>query len=103
MSIGCGYDEFWDSGYEKLGCYLKKAELELERENFLLWLNGHYLMQAYHPKGKGKNAKLDYPKQPIRLKPMTQEEQDEQLACNLAALVKRLDKMADNEVKKETR
>ena len=70
------YDEFWNCSIEKLGAYWQANQLNIERKNQELWLQGVYIRAAIasclDSKGKSK-----YPERPQRITEMTDAEREE--------------------------
>ena len=71
------YDEFWYGSIERLGAYWQANQLNIERKNQELWLQGVYIRAAIasclDSKGKAK-----YPEKPQRITEMTDAEREEE-------------------------
>lgn len=74
ISIGMTPGEYWNGEAQLTKKYRKAYELERERENHKLWLQGLYIYEAlidasplYHDFMKGKPEPLPYSKEPYPL------------------------------------
>lgn len=47
LSIGLSYDEFWNGDYCRLKYYREAFEMQRERENQRIWLEGLYNYRAF--------------------------------------------------------
>ena len=69
------WDEFWFESLDRLSAYHQKNQLDIERRNQELWMQGLYVTEAVasvlDPKHKAK-----YPEKPHRITDMTPEEQE---------------------------
>lgn len=83
MMIGVSYDEFWNGDYTHLKYYVERYNLEIERRNQELWLQGLYfydalttvISNALAKKGSGQKK---YPEKPYRITEKTEEEKKEE-------------------------
>lgn len=109
MAIGMSYAEFWH-GDPYLAVYYREAhELKRDEENQKLWLNGLYsyiaistALSNIHLDGK-KHKVNEYLNEPIRIRPKTEEELEEERKRETERLVMQLDafKMAFDATHKE--
>lgn len=79
MSIGVPYEEFWYGDYTKLKYYVRLHNLNVERQNEQLWLQGMYFYEALSvalSKSFNKHSNAKYPDKPHRLTPLTDEEKE---------------------------
>lgn len=79
MSIGVSYDEFWHGDYTKLKYYVRLHNLNVERQNEQLWLQGMYFYEGFCAalsKAFNKHSNAKYPDKPHRLTPLTEDEQE---------------------------
>lgn len=110
MTIGMTYDEFWNQDPFLAVYCLKSHELKRDEENQKLWLNGLYTFIAVSTALSnihfdGKKHKINhYLKEPIRIRPYTEEElkaiQERNTAVTVAtlnALKDRFDSMKNEE------
>lgn len=78
LSIGMTYDQYWNDDCELVIYYRKAHNLQLERKNQELWLQGFYIYDALccvspvlHAFAKKGTKPLPYPQEPY---PITKEE-----------------------------
>lgn len=78
MMIGVSCETFWHGDYTKLKYYIDAYDLERQKKSEEMWMQGLYVLRAFSSVisnafgGKGK--KVEYPKEPIRVIPYTEEE-----------------------------
>lgn len=46
LSVGMSYEDYWDGDCEMVKYYRRKDELDINRMNFKLWLQGAYIYEA---------------------------------------------------------
>ena len=97
MSYGMTYEEYWDGDNELPKYYRKKHEIERDRKNFELWLQGRYVYIAVLSCSPVLNA-LSKSKEPLPYRerpfPMTEaelreeeeREREKQIQASIAAL-----------------
>lgn len=81
MAMGMSYHEFWHGDYTQWKYWEEMHQRRLNEKNELLWLQGAYYYDAvsvalaniFSSKGK---AQAKYMEEPIRITPMTEEEQE---------------------------
>lgn len=72
MSLGMTWEEYWHGDNTLPRAYLKKFEIERDRENISQWRLGQYMMSAIAASLSDKNK---YPEEPF---PLTEEQAREQ-------------------------
>jgi len=83
MAIGVPCDEFWNGDYTRLKFYEEAHRIKTETMNQELWLQGLYFYEAVSIainnafRKKGEKAS-DYPKEPHRITPLSEEEKEEE-------------------------
>ncbi len=97
MSIGMTWDEYWHGDNTLPRVFLKKFELECDRENMSQWRLGRYMMSAIAASLSEKNK---YPDEPF---PMTEEQAKEQKERAYRRKVEQFKKtlMAEQKVRKD--
>lgn len=68
------WDEFWHSSIDRLGFYWQKKQLEIEKKNQELWMQGLYIKAAVASCLNSKKVK--YPDKPPRITELNEIEQD---------------------------
>ena len=83
MSIGMSYSDYWDGDCLMTKYYRKKYELDRDRKNFELWLEGMYIYEALldvypvlNPLSKNKEP-IPYRSEPIALTAEKNKENEE--------------------------
>ena len=79
MSIGVPYDEFWNGDYTQLKYYEDVYSLKMKQKNYEMWLQGMYFYDAMSvslSRAFDKRSHVEYPKEPYRIMPMTEMEQE---------------------------
>ena len=84
LRIGMTYEQFWHGDLSLVKYYRQAHELKNEEQNQMMWWNGYYTYIAFatalsniHLDGK-KHKVNDYLKEPLRIKPLTEEEKAEE-------------------------
>lgn len=98
LSIGMTEKEFWNSTIKQRGAWYRKYELELERQNFMCWVQGQYITAGAHA---DKQGKINYPKEPFRLTPKTLEEEQADLEKEFKLMSERFAQAARENQKKK--
>lgn len=99
LSIGMTEEEFWNSTILQRDAWYRKYELELERQNFMCWVQGQYITAGAHA---DKQGKINYPKEPFRLTPLTPEEEQAEIEKQFRLMSENFTKLAEaNRKKKE--
>lgn len=80
MTYGMTYDEFWDGEPKRAQAYWKAHRLRIQQENEMAWWQGMYNLKAFSVPLSHMFSKHgdEYFKEPVRLFPLTKEEQEEQ-------------------------
>ena len=81
MSMGMSYHEFWHGDYTQWKFVEEEHQIRKKEENEMLWLQGAYFYNAmsavmnnsFREKGK---PPVSYMEEPVRITPMTEEEQE---------------------------
>jgi len=79
MMIGVSYDEFWYGDYSKLKYFRELHNLEIERKNQELWMQGLYFYEAIccaleNAFAKSGTPRKKYPEKPHRITPLSEDE-----------------------------
>lgn len=81
MTYGMTPEEFWHGPPELARAYREKAEIERDYQNQLAWWQGLYIYDALSvikaqalSKDQREAEKYNYPQEPYRIKPYTEEE-----------------------------
>ena len=81
INMGFTEKEFNDLTPRELRPYIRARELKEDRDNRFNWILGKYVMEAVvaaiDGAMHGKNSKAEYPDEPYRLRPYTEEEKAE--------------------------
>lgn len=79
MAIGVPYDVFWNGDYTQLKYYEEAHEYVLKQRNYEMWLQGMYFYDAISTalaRAFDKRSHAEYAKEPYRITPMTEMEQE---------------------------
>lgn len=84
LFLGMSYDEYWNKDVWLVKAYRDSFEMKRDYDNQQLWMNGIYVFNAIgtavaniHLDGK-HHSPVPYLKEPIRLRPYTEEELKQQ-------------------------
>lgn len=94
--MGMPSEEYWHENYKS--AYREAYKIRKEERNWELWLQGLYFYHAIAValnNAFSKGRKLEYMAEPIRIFPMTEEEEAEEEKKKAEALERRLNAFAE--------
>lgn len=74
---GMTYDEYWNGPAELTSAAAEAYRLKTEARNHELWWQGKYFCDALMAVTPFKKGRYEYPSEPYRITPLTEEEQEE--------------------------
>lgn len=106
MMYGMSYDEFWNGDYTKLKYYAEKHQLEIEKRNEEMWMQGFYFYEgldvALHNHLSVKQTqKRNYPDKPHRITPLTELEKEQEKKKTLETFTAQLMSLSGRLEKRE--
>lgn len=107
LAIGISEELFWSLNPRRLKPYIKAEQIRMEKSNRMLYYQGIYVRDALlstvgNMFSKGKP--MEYPSEPYRITPRSEEEEEQEKIRQTKELFARLKVMQDNfEISKKSK